>query len=475
MPSEISLFTDDPQLATAVPEALRASGKVTVSSGEGRDLWSTLQRHSSDLVVADRRLFRGDAAEVISRLRAIPDRSEVAVLIAQDEVVLRAKLLAAGAMAVLSRETPTKELAAALEILAIRANEPRRLRALQRASAGTVSIQDIRTTCPRMKDLLELALQVAPSESSLLLQGETGTGKEHLARAIHHSSTRSSGPFVPLHCAALSESLLESELFGHVEGAFTGASRSRRGYFELADGGTIFLDEIGELSQASQVKLLRVLQEHSVQPIGSEESIPLSIRLIAASNRNLVQEVKEERFRADLYYRLSVVSLELPPLRERREDIPDMARQLLRLNREAQQRQILDLSPEALDALMAYEWPGNIRELANVLERAVLLTTTHEISTTSLPFTSGHTSIVQAGRHPSSITQTPLVVAREQVVFSFEAAYLKQLLTEARGRVALAARRAQINPRSLYEKMRRHGLRKEDFQDRDRESGALTS
>jgi DNA-binding NtrC family response regulator len=467
MPCKVSLFTADNRISNAVEKMLRKSGGDSTASTDGKTLWQTLQARSSDLVVADRRLFHENAIDVLSRLREVPDPVEVVVLIARDEVGLRAELLAAGAMAVLSRETQPLALAAAVQTLADRASKQRSVRALQRLTFKQVNLRDISTRSPKMLQLLDIAQQVAPSESSLLLQGETGTGKEHLARAIHQSSTRSAGPFVPLHCAALSEGLLESELFGHVEGAFTGASRSRRGYFELADGGTIFLDEIGELSQTLQVKLLRVLQERSIQPVGGESVRPISVRFMAATNRNLVQEVQEGRFRDDLYYRLSVVSLELPPLRERREDIEQIAKHFLRTHVEAIHRQIKELSSESLEAVLAYDWPGNIRELMNVLERAVLLSTSQNISVDSLPFATKPTAANFTGQFAASITQEPIIQARDRVVAEFETHYLSSLLTETHGRISLAAHRARLNPRSLYEKLRRYGLRKEDFRDRE--------
>jgi DNA-binding NtrC family response regulator len=235
----------------------------------------------------------------------------------------------------------------------------------------------------------------------------------------------------------------------------------------LADGGTIFLDEIGELSQTLQVKLLRVLQERSIQPVGGESVRPISVRFMAATNRNLVQEVQEGRFRDDLYYRLSVVSLELPPLRERREDIEQIAKHFLRTHVEAIHRQIKELSSESLEAVLAYDWPGNIRELMNVLERAVLLSTSQNISVDSLPFATKPTAANFTGQFAASITQEPIIQARDRVVAEFETHYLSSLLTETHGRISLAAHRARLNPRSLYEKLRRYGLRKEDFRDRE--------
>ncbi|HYT72718.1 MAG TPA: sigma-54 dependent transcriptional regulator, partial [Gemmatimonadales bacterium] len=234
-------------------------------------------------------------------------------------------------------------------------------------------------------DVLRLAEQVAPTENTVLIQGESGTGKEVIARYIHELSARAEGPFLSLNCGALPESLLESELFGHVKGSFTGAVRDKQGLFAAARGGTFFLDEIGEMSPATQVKLLRVLQEREAIPVGGTEAIPVDVRVVAATNRDLEEDIKRGRFRTDLYYRLNVIAIHLPPLRDRREDIPIFVQAFLdRIAKEpnALQKQ---LAPEASDAVMAYDWPGNVRELENALERAVVLTKGETIQLAAMP------------------------------------------------------------------------------------------
>src|SRR2546422_9078249 len=237
------------------------------------------------------------------------------------------------------------------------------------------------------QDVLRLAEQVAPTESTVLIRGESGTGKEVIARYIHERSARTEGPVLSLNCGALPESLLESELFGHVKGSFTGAVRDKQGLFAAARGGTFFLDEIGEMSAATQVKLLRVLQEREAIPVGGTETIPVDVRVIAATNRDLEEDIKRGRFRTDLYYRLNVIAIHLPPLRDRRDDIPIFVDAFLK--RIAQEREHGDelkrLSPEAVDAIMAYDWPGNVRELENALERAVVLSKGEAVSLSALP------------------------------------------------------------------------------------------
>jgi DNA-binding NtrC family response regulator len=323
-----------------------------------------------------------------------------------------------------------------------------------------------------MQRFLRLARRVVKGESALLILGETGVGKERLARSIHSESTRSAGPFVTVNCGALPEGLLESELFGHEEGAFTGAVRARRGYFELANRGTIFLDEIGEMPLHLQVKLLRVLEDRSIRRVGSERPIEVDVRIMAATNRNLKREMEEHRFRADLYYRLAVVTLTVPALRERREDIPELARTFLDRTRRQLGRPITSFHPDAMEALIRHDWPGNVRELINLIERAVLLAPGNEIRVSD--FRGGESFSASPEEAPLSSPYTkhapfedyidrPLAEAREELSSAFEKDYLERTLTLCQGRVGDAARRSGVNERTLYAMMRRHGLRKEDF------------
>jgi transcriptional regulator with PAS, ATPase and Fis domain len=300
--------------------------------------------------------------------------------------------------------------------------------------------------------------------------GETGVGKEHLAKIIHYEgSPRAQGPFVAVNCGALPENLLESELFGHEKGAFTGAIRSRRGAFEMAHGGTIFLDEIGELPPHMQVKLLRVLQEYEVSPVGSEKSMWVDVRVIAATNRDIEQSIEEGTFRQDLYYRLSVFTLSVPPLRERQEDISHLAKRYLadlagKLNKE-----VNGITEDALQALMQYTWPGNVRELINVIERAVILCQGDTITSRDLPEnicapTPDRGLPESLARIITSEWQNKtLPQIRENLLEMVERSYFQLVLTETRGRVGAAAERAGIHPRGFFNKMRKYGLRKEDF------------
>lgn len=313
-----------------------------------------------------------------------------------------------------------------------------------------------------MKGVLEIADRVARGRSSVLVLGETGAGKEWLARRIHDRSGRG-GPFVAVNCAAIPDGLAESELFGHVRGAFTGAVRNRRGHFELADLGTLFLDEVADLTQSTQVRLLRALQDRVVQPVGSEQHVPVDVRVIAATNRSLADAVHRGDFRKDLYYRIAVVTLDVPPLRDRPGDIRDLAEHWVAELAAELGRPTPRIDASAWACLLGYTWPGNIRELMNVLERASLLDVDGVISEDDLPVSVidavGGGAIVETVPHE----RLPYDVARSAALSSFEVRYLSELLEYVKGRVGEAARVSGMSPRSLYNKMRQYGLRKEDF------------
>lgn len=318
----------------------------------------------------------------------------------------------------------------------------------------------LRTKSPRMVKLYEKVQRVAGTRSTVLLTGETGTGKSYLARLIHENSKRRGRQFISVHCGAIPEPLTESELFGHEKGAFTGAIKRKAGKFELADGGTIFLDEIGTISHATQVKLLSVLQDREFQRVGGEETIPCNVRVIAATNENLEELVRKGEFRRDLFYRLNVFPIEVPPLRERREDIPSLTELFIARGKPIG-KEIHSVHPKVLEAFMRYDWPGNVRELENLVERACILETGFELSPESIP-----QDFFGDERQPATLTtdtDLPLAEARQQAVDRFERLYLTQLLTVTQGSIGQTAERAGITTRQLNKLMTRHGLRKEMF------------
>jgi DNA-binding NtrC family response regulator len=439
----------------------------------GQPLWERLGSESFDLLVVDGQSLPRPVARAIAAIRALPDSPEVIVAGDDLDAPAQARLLTAGALAVVHPRLGESALVREIGTLVERVRE-RKLAGLE-ASLGErpERLAAMESASPAMRHLLEVAARVARTDTTVLLLGETGAGKEWLARGIHEQGPRSAGPFLAVNCGAIPESLLESELFGHEEGAV----RAHRGHFELAHGGTLFLDEVAEMPPHVQVKLLRVLQERSIRRVGGEREIGTDVRILAATNRDLEQEMRLGRFRADLFYRLGVVTITIPPLRDRREDIPRLVGEQIERFRGQLGHEVRGPSRAALDALTAYEWPGNVRELVNVVERALILCTGDEIGTADLPnlVPAGEAALPEGspgdasadpGPFGAEAWETPLPGAREGIVERFEREYLTRALRRAGGRVRQAARRAGISERALYGKMRRYGLRKEDFRDR---------
>jgi two-component system, NtrC family, response regulator PilR len=314
---------------------------------------------------------------------------------------------------------------------------------------------------PKMRALFELIQTIAPQSSRVLITGESGTGKELVARAIHENSLRAQAPFITINCGAFPETLLESELFGYMKGAFTGANENRQGLFQAAHGGTLFMDEIGNMSLTMQVKLYRVLQEGKVRPLGSTEEIDVDVRVIAATNKNFQKEIAEGRFREDLYYRLSVIPIELPPLRERREDIPLLARHFLERFSKSMEKPIAGISPEAMRHLESYDWPGNVRELENTMERAVALESGKEISLQVLPdrvagYASASSSLASA--NSAALAFPPEGVDFEKELAETERRYLLAAIEKAEGVRTRAAELLHITYRSLRHYAKKHNL-----------------
>jgi len=437
--------------------------------------WERFAQVNVDCIVINRALLPEPEVKSIAHLHQLPDSPAVIVLSDREDPEGRAHLLAAGCEAMLNSTLPPQTLCETLAMILDRIRMKKVEDFAQRRATTPSHLSDFVSNSATMQAFMRVVYRVVSSDAPLLIQGETGAGKERLARAIHAESLRSAGPFIAVNCGALPESLLESELFGHKEGAFTGATRSRRGCFELAHRGTIFLDEISEMPVHLQVKLLRVLQEYEIQPVGAEKSIKIDVRLMASTNRNLDEEIRLGRFRKDLYYRLSVVSLTVPPLRERREDIPALVKSHIAFLR-PRIGGGRTIAPEAMAALSRYSWPGNVRELINVIERAMLLCTGDEITLADLPESiSGTTSVSFSKTHAvhDELTLTahgskpllglPWRKARRIFLDRLEREYLRRLLESTKGHIGQTAKMAGMQPRSLFDKMKKHGLRKEDF------------
>lgn len=331
---------------------------------------------------------------------------------------------------------------------------------LQEAILPPGSNYVMKTSNPRMQAVLRKVAAVAATESTVLLTGETGTGKTVLARILHYQSLRRNRPFVSVQCSAVAEGLLESELFGHERGAFTGAVRRKPGKFELAQHGSIFLDEIGTISAAAQIKLLKVLEEKEFQRVGGEETIRSDVRIIAATNSELKQLIAEGTFRSDLYYRLNVFPIEVPPLRERLEDIPQLVDAFLQRLDKLYRKPIYGVEPLVLEAFQQYGWPGNVRELENVVERAYILETGETLRAENFPpDLIGAVSVAAAPLDPGR----PLREYRAEWMRHAEASYLKALLQRHDGRIGRSAQAAGVGVRQLHKLLTRHGIRKEEF------------
>jgi two-component system response regulator HydG len=318
--------------------------------------------------------------------------------------------------------------------------------------------QNIIGTSSSMKALIDMVAMVAPSEATVLITGESGTGKELIARSIHFNSERRSAPFIIVNCAALAETLLESELFGHEKGAFTGADKRREGRFRQADGGTLFLDEIGETSPGMQAKLLRVLQEREFQRVGGDETLSVDVRILAATNRDLENEVQQGKFREDLYYRLNVVTVAIPPLKTRQEDIPLLAQYFLERFAKKNRKTIKGFTPQAMDLLLKHVWPGNVRELENAIERAVILLSGDFITARELPLRITQHAEMHANHEASTPPADMTGPAEGQSLAAVEKSVILATLSEKGGNKIETARRLGINRKTLHLKLKRYGL-----------------
>jgi transcriptional regulator with PAS, ATPase and Fis domain len=407
-------------------------------------------------------------ADSVSLVRQLPENPSVILLVDDDRAEQQSDYLAAGVDCVLYSGLRDEALSGAIE-----AELTQRLRVVAptpaRGFLAEPQLSDFQSDEPAMRRFLEMAHRVARTDSSVLILGETGVGKEHLAKAIHAGGKRQQGPFVAINCGALPESLMESELFGHDAGAFTGAARGRRGCFEQAHGGTVFLDEIAEMPVHLQVKLLRVLQDQEIRRLGSERSLHVDVRIMAATNRDPVEEVREGRFRRDLFYRLGVVTLTLPPLRDRRLDIPPLVKRTLDVLKPRLGIHAASVPDPVLKVLVNYDWPGNVRELSNILERALLLSDHGAISLGCLPtgldnaMTRGRLENVRRDAIPDEWLSEPLPALCEDIIAQVEKAYLRAWLERTRGRVGRVAEAAGVQTRTLYEKMKLYQLDKADF------------
>ncbi len=444
------LVVDDEQgILETLRILLKNEGFDVVAAQGGRAGLEQLRAAAPDIVLTDVRMPGVTGLQILSAAREQDPETPVILMTAHTELQTAIQAVNQGAFYYITKPFSNDDMVA----ICRRAAEQRRLRAENKQLKQEMRRRDRSGQVKPLGksrlflDVLRLAEQVAPTESTVLIQGESGTGKEVIARYLHELSARTEGPFLSLNCGALPESLLESELFGHVKGSFTGAVRDKQGLVAAARGGTFFLDEIGEMSAATQVKLLRVLQEREAIPVGGTEAIPVDVRVVAATNRDLEDDIKRGRFRTDLYYRLNVIAIHLPPLRDRPEDIPVFADAFLRRVAKEQREEPKRLSAEALDAIQAYDWPGNVRELENALERAVVLTKADTIPLSAIP-----DKVTQRRAEPL-VAERPRANPTLDVV---ERAYITWVLQSEGGNKTRAAEVLGIDPSTLYRKLSRY-------------------
>ena len=446
----VLVVDDEAAILDTLRILLRNEGFEPHVAHGGRKALEQLPELRPDIVLTDIRMPNVTGVEVLSAARESDPDTPVILMTAQATLQSAMQAVNAGAFYYIQKPFRNDELIAIVR----RAAEHRRLRVENRSLRQEIRRRDYVGDRPVGSskvwlDILRLAETVAPTESTVLIQGESGTGKEVIARFVHELSGRSEGPFMSINCGALPESLLESELFGHVKGSFTGAVKDKMGLFAASATGTFFLDEIGETTPATQVKLLRALQHREIIPVGATDAVPVDSRLIAATNRDLDEEIKVGRFRSDLYYRLNVISIHLPPLRQRRDDIPILAEHFLQriadLRSEAPKR--LDVA--ALEMLQEYNWPGNVRELENALERAVILTPGPQIGVDGLP-----ERVTHRKAEPLVSPRTPVNPTLEAI----ERAYIMWVLQSEGGNKSRAAEVLGIDPSTLYRKLSRYGV-----------------
>ncbi|MCI0341173.1 MAG: sigma-54 dependent transcriptional regulator [Planctomycetales bacterium] len=452
-PARILVVDDERGMREVLSVLLEREGHAVTVAGDGAEALEKYGGVRPDVVLVDVRMPKMDG---IAFLRALKGRDPGAIVIVMtaystwDSAVEAMRL---GAFDYFRKPFDNREIRATVA----RALSARRtLRA--GGDAGMAKVAAMVGHGPAMQEIFAVVRRVGPTDSTVCITGESGTGKELIARALHSASPRAGGPFITVNCGAFVETLLESEIFGHVRGAFTGSVSDRKGLFEVADGGSLFLDEIGEMAPPTQVKFLRVLEERRYAPVGASETRPVDVRIIAATNKDLSEEVEAGRFREDLYYRLDVIPIHLPPLRERREDVPLLAGQFLARYARTMRKGVSTLSKEAMELLLAYDWPGNIRELENVIQRAVALSEGPEIVPHDLAGRFAERGKAAGGADPAAIP--PGGMDLEAHVEAVERRFLEEALRRTGGHLTKAAELLGMTFRAIRYKVAKHGLKR---------------
>jgi len=447
---KVFVVDDEREMTELVHVGLKKRGFVVHTFGSGADALAGLDDHDVDVVVTDLNMKGMTGLELCQQVVADRPDIPVIVLTAFGSFETAVGAIRAGAYDFVTKPVEIEALAIAIR----RAGEHRQLRGevkrLREAVESTRGRGDLVGASPAMRKVYDLIDQVSATDATVLITGESGTGKEVVARAVHERSRRKDGPFVAINCAAMPEHLLESELFGHAKGAFTDAKQSRQGLFAQAHGGTLFLDEIGEMALALQPKLLRAIQERKVRPVGAESEVPVDVRIIAATNRDLEEMVEDKRFREDLYYRINVIHIPLPPLRARGGDVLLLAQHMLRHYAVVFDKRVIGISPAAAERLISYDWPGNVRELGNCLERAVALAHFEDVRVEDLPDKIRHLARTSA----LSGSDLAELLTLEEV----ERRHVLRVLEASNGNRTDAAKMLGLDRKTLYRKLLRWGV-----------------
>jgi len=464
--AQVLIIDDHDSMREGLELLLRKRGHRTLSAGSGKGGLEALAENGGvDLVITDLKMSRVDGMEVLRRVKELHPGTDVLLITGYGTIEGAVEAMKLGAVDFITKPFSSEEFAMKIERILQARTERERLQkenmALRVENAwlredAQARYGEMVGDSPAMAEVFRWLDRVARSESTVMIYGESGTGKELVARAIHAGSARRAGPFVRVNCGALAEGLLDSELFGHERGAFTGAERKRRGRFELAHGGSLFLDEISTVSAATQVRLLRVLQERELERVGGEETIPVDVRVIAATNTPAEKLLSGDGFREDLFYRLHVVPITLPPLRDRMSDIPLLVEHFIGKLRERAGSRVTGVSHEALDRLRSYHWPGNVRELENVVERALVMAEGEVLQAKDLPLMVSNGNGPVNGRDEPSLPDGGMDLTR--VVEGMEERLLREALEKAQGVKAEAARLLGLKPSALYYKLEKYGI-----------------
>jgi two-component system response regulator HydG len=452
MNGKILIVDDDLAHLGMLRTILKGHGYLVETASDGEEAIGKVKEKPCDLILMDVRMARVGGIEALRQIKEFNPAIPIIIMTAYSSVDTAVEAMKLGAYDYLTKPLHFEELKLIIE----RAMDHLRLseenRDLRQKIAAESHFSEIIGTSSAMQQVVQMAKIVAPTEATILITGESGTGKELFAKALHANSERKKGPLVTVNCAALSETLLESELFGHEKGTFTGADRQRNGRFMQADTGTIFLDEVGEIPLTMQGKILRTIQEKEIQRLGSDEVLHVDVRIIAATNRNLEEEVKQGRFREDLFYRLNVMNLHVPPLREREDDIPLLAQHFLKKYMEKNRKDLKGFTPVAMDMLMKNPWPGNVRQLENVIERAVILTMNPYISDKDFPpfMTTAYRKDNNMGVTPSGLGGKSLEEIESQAIL--------ETLEQTQGNKSEAAKLLNITRTTLNNKLKKYNF-----------------